>query len=340
MFMRPKSMVGLDIGASSVKAVELTQQGRDTVVTGFGRVEIPPDDAGAKIQAIQDLLREGGFKSKRVVTGVSGKSVIIRYLNMVKMSDDELRNAIVFEAEKYIPFPAAECVMDCQRLEVPGETDSNNMPVLLVAVRRTLVEDHLSLLQAAGVTPEIVDVDAFALGNAHALCAAAAEAAGRTEAFVDLGAATANINIVRGSTSLFTREVGIGGQDFTDAITKRLAIDYDQAESLKRDPGDGEEVIREASFPIIDDLGSEIQLSFDYFENHYEKEIETIQLSGGGALLDCVRDSVEKIFERPTEVFNPFDSLKISSDIDLDLLNAHASQLVIAVGLAARIRRN
>lgn len=338
MLTRPKSLVGLDIGTTMVKAVELTQAGSHFKVTSFGQVEVPPDDQQSRIEAIADLMREGGFKTRRVVTAIGGKSVIIRYLTMPRMSDDELQNAIIFEAEKYIPFPLSECVMDCQRLE---EGKGEQMPVLLVAVKREVVDQHLECLQGAGITPEVVDVDAFALGNAHALCRAGdQDGGGGVAAFVDVGASRSNVNIVRDGTSFFTREIGIGGHDFTEALAKRLSVEFDEAERLKREPGQGEEVIKDAAFPVIDDLGNEIQLCFDYFENQYEREIESIQFTGGGALLSCLRESVEKIFERPTQLFNPFETLPIDEGIDPDLLNATSAQLVVALGLAARVKRS
>ena len=116
-----KSIVGLDVGSSAIKAVELTRVGKEVQVTGFGQIELASEEPEDRIQAINELMREGGFKTKRVVTSVSGKMVIIRYLSMVPMSDEELRNAILFEAEKYIPFTLEECVLDCQRLEGAGE---------------------------------------------------------------------------------------------------------------------------------------------------------------------------------------------------------------------------
>lgn len=342
MITRQRSMVGLDVGTNSVKAIELTQKGRDIEVTGFGQVEVPADDPQARASAVQDLLREGGFRTRNVVTGVSGKQVIIRYLNMVRMSDEELSNAIQFEAEKYVPFPLEDCVIDCQRMEATGGgQQGGNMTVLLVAAKRSQVEEHLEMLREASVTPVVIDVDAFAVGNAHAMSMATTGTADDESilAFVDVGASKTNINVLRGSTSMFTREIPIGGNEFTDAIAKALNVSFDEAEALKRDPGEGTQAIHEAVFPTLDDLGNEIQLSFDYFENQFEREIEGIRISGGGSRLMGFRENMEKIFEKPTAVFNPFENIIVDAEVDSDLLSVNASQLVVAVGLAARLRK-
>ena len=162
MLKKVKSLIGLDIGSNCVKAVELTQVGGDLVITGFGQSEILSE--GSAADAILDVLHSNTFRTRRVVTAVSGKSVIVRYLTMIQMSDDDLQNAIKFEADKYIPFDVEEVVLDCQRLQedaadlAAGALNENEMRVLLVAVKRTLVDDHVALIQGIGLTPEIIDV--------------------------------------------------------------------------------------------------------------------------------------------------------------------------------------
>lgn len=343
MFGKTRSIVGLDIGSSSVKAVELTDQGGKLEVTGFGQVEVTSDDATAKASAVAELMREGGFRTRRVVTAVSGKMVIVRYLTMVRMDDHELRNAIAFEAGKYVPFPLEDCVIDCQRIEGAGDrAGQGNMTVLFVAAKRSQLTEHLSLIQSAGVTPEIVDIDAFALSNAWALTNPAADAEGkpRSVAFVDVGSQKTSLNITIGDTSLFTREIYFAGHDFTQAIARRMSIEQPDAEEIKRNPGQNETTVRESVLSTIDDLGNEIQLSFDYFENQFEREIDEIRLSGGGSKMPIIRESFEKIFEKPTELFNPFETLTLNPAIDSDLLACNAGRLVVAVGLASRVRRS
>ncbi|MCB9833251.1 MAG: type IV pilus assembly protein PilM [Planctomycetes bacterium] len=339
MFSAGKSFVGLDIGSSTIKAVELSRVGKGVQVTGIGQVEARGQTPEDQIRAVADLLKQGGFKTKRVVTAVSGKMVIIRYLSMVPMSDEELRNAILFEAEKYIPFGLDESTIDCQRIGKSGGNDN----VILVAVKTSALDSHMNVAQKAGFTPEIVDVDAIALGNAYDLVREYSEdqaADGAVMAFVDVGATKTCVNIMQDGVSLFTREIYFGGRDFTSAIARRLGMEESDAESLKRVPGDSEEELRDAVFPTIDDLGNELQLSFDYFENQHGRSPDRVLLSGGGSRLPFFQESFERILERPVSIFNPFDGLPVSDDIDQDMLIGGGPQMAIAVGLAARIRKS
>lgn len=343
MFISGRSVVGLDIGSSAVKAVELTRSGQGVQITGFGQIDLASDDPAERIQAVVQLMKEGGFRSKRVVTSISGKAVIVRYLNMVPMSDDELHNAIRFEAEKFIPVSLDDCVVDCQRLDVPGSDSKGESTVVLVAAEKRVLDEHVGIVQKAGVTPEIVDVDAFALGNAFETFkrqgGVAAEDTAEVIATVDVGASKTTVNVLIGGVAVFSREIQLGGRDFTAAVGRRLGVDDAQAEAVKRCPGEDFEAVKEAVFPTLDDLGNELQLSFDYFEGQQNASIEKIWLSGGGSRMSFFRESLEKICEKPVEVFNPFDAIPHADDVDQEVLAANGPQLAIAVGLAARTRQ-
>jgi type IV pilus assembly protein PilM len=342
MFAKHRSLVGLDIGLGAVKAVELTDRGGSLAVTGFGQIECASDDPAVRAKAVAELFREGGFRSKRVVTGLSGKQVIVRYLTLPKMAGDELRNAAAFEAGKYVPFPLDECVMDVKPVEEGGDrAGEGNMTALFVAVRRQQVDEHLDLVERAGLVSEIVDVDAFALGNALELGVGcrAPEDAQKALALIDVGASKTCVNIVAGGVSMFTREIYLGGRDFTQAVARRLNLESRQAEDLKRAPED-EGPLREAVLPLVDDLANEIQISFDYFEHQFERRIDELRLSGGGSRLGLLAEAFERVFERPAKPFNPFEGAAIDSAVDRDLLESNAGRLAVAAGLAARLKRS
>jgi len=202
----------------------------------------------------------------------------------------------------------------------------------------------VQLIQSIGLAPEIIDVDAFALGNAYELrgmLGAGVDDADRAVALIDVGANKTNINVLRGGASYFTREIYLGGEDFTSAISKRMGCEVHQAELLKRDPGENEEALRDAVLPSIDDLGNEIHLSFDYFENQFDRAVDDVLLSGGGAHLKLVESTFEKIFEKRTRHWDPTENIKIDeSAVDAEALRANAGQLAVAVGLASRIRKD
>jgi type IV pilus assembly protein PilM len=336
-----KSLIGLDIGTRAVKAVELTWNGAP-VITGFAHAELPGPDAVP--ETVQRLLRENQFHSRRVVTSVSGKAVIVRYLTMYRMSPDDLRNAIRYEADKYIPFDVDEVVLDCQPFEASGLADlaPNEMRVLLVACKRAVIDEQLRILASAGLHPEIVDVDVFALGNAFETALhRGAEAASRVAALVDVGASKTCVNLVRAGSSLFTREIHAGGDAFTAAIANRLGLKQSEAENLKQKPGHEAERVRAAVTPAVDDLASEIRLSFEYFENQFDLGIDEVLLSGGGSRLLHLDQDLSRMFDRPTTHWDPTGDLPIAAgSVDVDRLREHVSELAVALGLASRVTRN
>ncbi len=338
MLKQRKSIVGLDIGSSCIKAVEITQDKYDYVITGYAQTEVP-DEQGRQ-DAIAELFRAGKFRTKRVATAVSGKSVIFRYINMPDVPDDKLQQAVRFEADKYIPFDVNEVELDAQKLMTgAGEGGKTEAKVLLVAAKKTVVEDHTRMLTDLGLQPATVGIDGFALGNAWELADVVnpgVREAGRTVALIDIGATKSSINILRNNVSCFAREVTMGGNELTQAIIRRLGIEAAAAEALKRDPGEQMATVQEAVAQVLDDLGNEINLSFDFFENQFDGEVNEVLLTGGSVLLPFLEENLEKIFEKRTRVWNPVEGLKVKSDsVDVEALNQFAPQLAVAIGLAS-----
>jgi type IV pilus assembly protein PilM len=311
-------------------------------MTGYGQTEVVNEEQ--RPDAILEVLRENSFHTKRVVTAVYGKSVIVRYLSMTRMPEEDLRNAIRYEADKYIPFDVEDVVMDSQSLpdDQLAEGSENEMRVLLVAVKRALIEDHVSLLNGLGLQPTIIDVDSFAVGNAFELARGGAfyeEDTDRAIALLDIGANKTNINIFYGGTSYFTREIYLAGDDFTHAIGKRLGLDIDTAEVRKREPGEHPEEVMEAVMPSLDDLANEILLSFDYFENQFDREVEEVYLSGGGARMAGIEEALERTLNRPTHRWDPCDGIEIhEGTVDNELVSWNSGQLAVAIGLASRVQ--
>lgn len=347
MFGKKKSLVGLDIGEHSVKAVELTDSGGHLRLTGFGCAPLP--NKNALKDTIANVLRESGIRCRRVVSAVCGRSVIVRYVNMVSMSDDDLKNALRFEADKYIPFDIDEVVLDCQRLEETTPSEGKDgaahgekeMKVLLVAVKRTLIEEHVNLLAELGLQPVAIDVDSFAIGNAFelkTLHSPRVQDDNRVVALIDIGATKTEINIMRGNISYFSREIYLAGNDFTEAIGNRLSLETHEAERTKISPDGRESEVEEAVLPILDDLGNEVHLSFDYYENQYDHQVEEIYISGGSSALPGIENAFDRIFNRKVLFWDPTENLEVRSDhVDVDALKAAAPQLAVAVGLATRL---
>ncbi len=355
MFRRGKSIVGLDLGSQVIKAVEITLEGPEPVITGFSRVEIPP--GGDKAEALAEVFKRGRFRSKHVVTSVAGQSVVVRYVSMPRMNEGELKQAVRIEADRYVPFELDEVMLDCQPLRHrPHKTEEgggeDQMNVLLVACRVQLLEEQARMVTGQGLVPMAVDVDVFALANAWELCGLpdedlegeAAEGGRKpTEergiALVDVGASRTSINVLRGGETCFSREIGIGGHDMTQAVARRLGVEVFEAEAIKRAGDDKKPEVSRAIAPVLEDLTSEITLSLDYVENHEGLRVEEILLSGGGALAPGAVQYIEQATARTTRTWNPLEGLRVAEDrVDVEELEAWAPSLVVALGLASRVR--
>jgi type IV pilus assembly protein PilM len=332
---RTRSVLGLDIGTHSVCAVELTGSGDDVTVTGVGWERIPgPDLVGDTVLA---LLSENNLKPKSIVTAVSGRLVIVRYVNMAQMPQEELMSAVRYEADKYIPYDVDEVQLACQQLG--GVDQKNQMRVLLVAAKNKLIEDHINMLKGISIRPSVIDVDFFALGNAFELCNMNnnLSAEGEAIAIVDIGSSKTSICIMKSDSDCFTREVFTAGSSFTDAVAKRFGEDANDVEMMKEDPGDALEAMQESIMPVLEDIGSEVRLSFDYYENQFDHQVSKVFLSGGSIQFPGVVEALGQIFEIETEKFSPFEYLNVAVDNDI-ILQDKASDMVVALGLASRIR--
>ncbi|MBM3960302.1 MAG: type IV pilus assembly protein PilM [Planctomycetes bacterium] len=336
MLNNRKSIVGLDIGNSCIKAVELTRDKQDVIITGHAQIDVPNE--AARRDALADLMRAANFRTKRVATSVSGKNVVFRYIGMTPVSDDKIVQAVRFEADKYIPFEVTDVELDVHKLSLGKDSMGKpRMELLLVAAKKTLIADYARLLDDVGLQPAAIGVDGFALGNAWELgdtVHTGIQDPGRTVALVDIGATKATINILRDNITCFAREVPMGGQDLTNAIARRTGLETAQAEALKRNPGTQVDMVADACSQVLEDMGNEINLSFDFFENQFDGTVQEVRLTGGTALLPFLEESFERIFEKRTKTWNPVEGLK-TDGVDVDQLNLQAPQLAIALGLAA-----
>lgn len=338
MLKQRKCVVGLDIGSSCIKAVELTRDRFDFTISGYAQIDVPNESS--RQEALAELLRTAKFRTKRVATAVSGKNVIFRYLTMPDAPDDRLLAAVKLDADKYIPFPVEEVDLDAQKLGTSiDNAGKEEMRVLLVAAKKLVVAEHAHMLTELGLMPVSVGVDGFALGNAWelgGLVNPGLEEAGRTVALVDTGACKTSIHILRDGVSYFAREVPLGGQDLTVAIARRRNLDPEQAEQIKRSPGEDLPAIQEACQQVLDDLGAEIRLSLEFFENQFDGQVHEVRLTGGAALLPFLEESFERTFEKRTKTWNPIEGLKVRAEtVDVEALNQLAPQLAVALGLAA-----
>ena len=345
-FGSAKSIVGLDIGSSSIKAVELKKSKGEIHVAHLGVEPLGPDivvdsmivDSGSVSSAISKIFSEHKISAKNVATSVSGHSVIVKKIPMQTMSDGELSDTIQTEAAQHIPFDISDVNIDYQILT--EDTGEPQMDVLLVAVKKDKILNYTNVLNLAGRNPAVVDIDAFALQNCYEYNYEPSPSS--TVALLNLGASVMNINIVKGTTPLFTRDVSVGGNQYTDSLQKELDLSFDDAESLKLGHRVGT-VSEDAKLPILQQVTEiivlEIQKTFDFFRATAAGEhIERIFLAGGSSKVPGLIEALRQEFSIPVELLNPFQRVSSASvpDHDAAFIDQNAGQLAVAVGLALR----
>jgi type IV pilus assembly protein PilM len=262
-----KELIGLDIGSSAIKLAHVKAVGVEFRVRKFGVFPLPPDaivdgaimDHVSVIEGIKTALRELKVKEKEVATSLSGHSVIIKKVVLPTTTPEELEESIQWEVEQYIPFDIKDVRIDFQVIG-PLKEDPSKMDVLLVAVKSDLVNDYISVVKDAGLTPAIVDIDSIAAGNAFELCHPVSDE--QVPMVVNVGASFMNINILHSGVPLFTRDVPMGGGMYTSEIQKQLAVSFETAEELKvgkKDAGERADKITEIMRTVSNILSTEAQ---------------------------------------------------------------------------------
>lgn len=345
---KPKPVVGLDIGSSAVKAVELRPSGKAGFkVAAYASEPIPPDaivdgaiiDAVAVAAAIRRIFESKRFKAGDVVASLSGNSVIVKKIALPVMTEGELAESIHWEAEQYIPFDIQDVNLDYQVID-PGGPDSGKqtMDVLLVAAKKEKIGDYTAVIAQAGRTPVIVDVDAFAVQNCF-------EANYGLEpgvtALLNAGASAINVNMVAGDQSLFTRDITVGGNAFTEAVQKEFSLAFDVAEQAKRGHAiDGVHVedVRAVVRTVSEGVLLEIQKTFDFFKATTSAEhIDRILVCGGASQVEGFAELLTERFDCPVERLDPFKAIEFAgARAGAEGAADVAPTAAVAVGLALR----
>ena len=344
MFFKSKSLVGLDVGSSCVRAVELTKAKTGYQITGFAYEPLAPDtvvdgaimDSRAVANTIKRVLTGGAFRAKKTAAGVSGHSVIVKRVVLPVVTEKEIEASLQFDAEQYIPFGLSEVSLDYQVVG-PVDGEEPGMEVLLVAAKKDKIQNHTNVISMAGRTADVVDVDAFALQNAFEANYQVSPVA--TVALLNIGASLMNINITKGGLPLFIRDVPVGGNQYTDILQKELQLSFQEAEDLKlgRSGGAETEMVQPLLESVSDMLVMEVQKTFDFFRETYPHEaISRVLICGGTARTQGLSEKIEQTFGYPTEVLDPLKYIKIGPKVNAGLVNSHGPALAVAVGLALR----
>jgi type IV pilus assembly protein PilM len=347
LFRRSKGLVGLDIGSSAVKALELKPAGKGYKVGAIGVEPIPPDsivdgaiiDSAAVADAIRRLFTNKQFKARDVAASLSGNSVIVKKITLPVMSDQELAESIYWEAEQYIPFDIQDVNLDYEVIDPgTGPESQGAMEVLLVAAKKDKIADYTGVIVQAGRTPVVVDVDAFALQNAYEANYGVDPA--RVIVLLNAGASAININILTGGQSVFTRDVSMGGNAFTEAVQKELNLPFDAAEDVKRGQN-VEGVAYDDARPVLramtDNVLLEVEKTFDFFKATAASDhIDRIMLSGGASKIEGFVAALEERFGAPVEPFDPFRQVAFDAQKLGVAPDDMAALSAVALGLALR----
>jgi len=347
-----KNLVGIDIGTSSIKVVQLKESRRGLGLLKLGYAPLAPQtivdgqvmDASAVVEALSRIFHDAKIKQKEVAISVSGQSVIIRKITVPMMTQAELDEQIHWEAEQHIPFDIKDVQVDYQVLRKRPET--SQMDLLLVAAKRDQINDYAQLARDAKLKPVVCDIDAFTIQNIFEFSRGLAP--DQTLGLLNVGASLSSLNIIANGVSVFTREIANGGNVITDEIQKALSVPYEQAEAYKcggaADPSDPtragmvpQQVVQTIE-AVTDAIAAEIQRSLDfYLATSGEGEISRIFVTGGTSNLAYLAQGIERRARVPTEVWSPVERVHIEGrDVDTNMLQLRAAQLPVAMGLALR----
>ncbi len=346
MFGKKTPLIGLDIGSRTIKAAEVLESRSGFSLKHFGMIQIPPGtieegtvrDPEAVIGAIQKLFSDNKFKVKNVATSIGGYSVIVKKINVQNMPEEQLQDTIAFEAEQYIPFDINDVNLDFQILG-ENESNPNQMSVLLVAARKDMIDEYINLIDLAGLTPCIVDVDAFALQNCYEANYPSEE--GSNVALIDIGASKTSLNILKGVSSEFIRDIALGCDQVNAQIMSAFNCSFEESEKLKfgkaadnRSAEEVEEIIRS----VVAEWSREVRRALDFYYSSFpEDPIHRIMLSGGGANIKAFQKLIAEETQTEVHTLNPFAGVSIGEvPGGRDSLNRIAPQAAICIGLALR----
>ena len=343
---KKKDVIGLDIGCSSIKLVELKEDKKGYKLQNLAISPLPPEaivdgalmDSVTIIDAIRDVISNSKTKTKDVVTSVSGHSVIVKKISLPFMTEAELEESIQWEAERYIPFDINDVNIDFQIFGAAPE-NPEVMDVVLVAAKKDIINDYVSIIMEAGLNPVIIDNDSFALENMLAINYEITKE--ETVAIVNVGASVTNINIIKNNISAFTRDIFKGGNQVTEEIQRQLHIDFDEAEKIKvgsKMDGNSQPIIQKVLKEASESLAIEIGNSLDFFQSAttYEK-INKLYLSGGGSKVKGFDILLQQQIGIPVEMINPFKNVEFNEKhFDLEYMREIGPAMAVGVGLASR----
>lgn len=344
LFKKQKDIIGMDIGSSSVKLVQIKCLKDTFQLLNVGIVPLPPEaivdntliDSSSIVMALKNLVASMGIKAKDVACSISGNSVIIRKITLPAMPAEELEDQITWEAEQYIPFDINDVNMDFQILS-PDSIDPAKMNVLLVASKKDIINDYVAVFNEAAMQLSVVDVDSFAVQNAFEINHDVSP--DEVLALINIGANIMNINIIKDGITLLTRDVQMGGNLYTEEIQKQMGLSGTEAESAKILAHETQNsALLDVLGRVNETVTQEIRRSLDFYNSTAnEDRITKIFVSGGCSKVYHLSEAMSEKLGLPVETINPFAKLKYNEkDFDPEYLQEIGPLMAVSVGLATR----
>lgn len=354
-FGTSNTAIGVDIGTSAVKIVQLKKTPSGPELVNYGMMPIPSDamvegavgNPQAVAAVIKDILKSRKIKPERTFASISGQNVIMRFTRLPVMSPEDLEQTVRIEAEQYVPYAIDEVSITHSVLSTVDEDEDGGGKyfILLVVAQKDLVSSYTDVLKSAGVSVEIVDVDTIAAINAlenSYMQSASSQEGGEVVAVIDAGARTTNISVLKAGILMFTRNIPIAGNNITEMIRDVMKQDFDQAENIKIEEAEvsigdsGGNEIAEVVKTTVEELASELRRSFDYFKAQTrEPLIHRIILSGGSSNLRSFNTYLSNELGVDVYMGNPLEGIAVTAP-DPDELYNNLQQFTVAIGLALR----
>lgn len=341
------AVLGLDISSTAVKLLELGQSGSRYRVESYAVVPIPPQavveksiaDVEAVGSAIEKAVKRSGTRVKNAAVAVAGSAVITKVISMpASLSESEMESQIRLEADQYIPYPMEEVNLDFQVLG-PSEKKPDTLDVLLAASRSENVDVRVAAVELGGLSPKIVDVEAYALETAFKLIGPQLpdEDRGRIIAVADVGATMTTLNVLHDFKIIYTREQVFGGKQLTEEIQRRYGLSYEEAGMAKRQGGLPDNYGPEVLDPFKEAMVQQVSRSLQFFFSSSQyNSVDHIVLAGGCASIMGIDNLIAEKIGTPASIANPFANMTLSSRFKPNVLSGDAPALMIACGLAMR----
>lgn len=342
-------LIGIDISSTSVKAVELSNDGRGGYkLEGYAIAPMTPDamvDGNvADMEKVADAIRQAwkllGSREKHVALALPSSSVISKKVIMqAGMREEDMEVQVEGEANQYIPFPLDEVNIDFQELGPAPSNPDEEVEVLIVAARKEKIEDRVAAAEVAGLKVIVMDVDSYATEAAYTLVSVQLPNAGseQTVMIVDIGATMMHINVLHDNKTVYAREQSFGGNQLTQEIQRRFGLSIEEAESSKRKGGLPESYESEVLQPFVQLLATEVARAQQFFTSSTQyHHVDHIVLAGGCASIPDIEVTVQDRTQVHTIIANPFHSMAMGSRVKAHQLPVDAPSLLIACGLAMR----